>query len=134
MIAQKLLSCLKEKISRFGIIEGMPPEPIAIIPSVGPVVGPVLIYSHGDELVCIIKGITHAHFSSHNETLTEEEHLTIIIETIVDFLENLVQDKILLWKTLDNRMNGWIILHTGEIPTLVKEREYYVWSGPYVSK
>jgi len=92
----------------------------------------VLIYDHEREATVTIEGITHGHFSPYNAGISEGERDAIVTEMVMDFLEGLLNDRIVLWKATDVAIGGWLAREYVEQRSLSREdREYYVWSGPY---
>ncbi len=107
-------------------------NPIVRFPAVQKEVGDILIYDDGNEVTMYVEHITHSHFTSYDETITQEQREAIVTEDVISFLQALFADQVLLHTTPDNRRGGWMRLdrQDGSV-ALSPEERYYLWSKPY---
>ncbi len=90
--------------------------------------GEVEIIDDGNELTLIAGNFTHGHFSCY-ENISDEEKENQIVESAIDFLEAMFNDKVIFWGT-HKGMGGW---HRIDFDANFKEesgKEQYFWSGP----
>jgi hypothetical protein len=105
---------------------------IASLPSPCAEVGLLSIYDHDDEATVEVSSFGHSHFSCYLADLTLQDREQSIVEDVVRFLQALFADKVLLFRSLDRRSDGWKRLDLlDEAPALRSHEEYYLWSGPY---
>jgi hypothetical protein len=137
MIKDVLVPELSRRFAGLGSFTGTPPEPIAIFPAKHPDVGNVTVYDDGDEATVRIEKITHGHFSSYDESLSEAERDRWVTKCVFDFLDDLFADKVLLWVSESGRSGGWKVLRESLKPADVREGgdiRFFVWSGPVESE
>ncbi len=122
---------IKSLTDRFGELLVLNPTPTAFV-GFNPkhtAVGNVLIEQEGNELIVFVGDITHGHFGSYEDDLSEDERETVIASELVDFLADLFDDKILLFKARWG--GGWSRLEDGFKENLVTgRRTWFNWSGP----
>jgi hypothetical protein len=95
-------------------------------------VGGLEIYDDVDEATASISEITHGHFNPYDATLGEQQRDQQIVEDVISFLRALFADWVLLFRTPNRGMGGWLRLDLSlEPPILSSGREYFLWSGPY---
>ena len=89
-------------------------------------------YDDGDEATVDLTEVTHSHFNSYDESLSNEEHERRIAEDLVDFLKALFADQVLLFRTQNRGMGGWCRLdRSNECPRPEIRCEYFLWSRPF---
>ena len=94
-----------------------------------PAVGNVSIAQDGNELIVSVGDITHGHFASYEDNLSEKEHETVIALELIDFLADLFDDKILLFKARWG--GGWSRVEYGFKENFITgRRTWFNWSGP----
>ncbi len=92
-------------------------------------VGDIAIREDGSELILFIGNITHGHFGSYENDLSEEQHEQIIAESLVDFLLELLADKYFLFKSVNT--GGWArfdMIEEGDMQS--PNTQWFKWSGP----
>jgi hypothetical protein len=131
MIRDILLPRLMERFPGRGLRTGSPPDPIAVFPAAHPAVGEVSIWDDGDEAMVAIGDITHGHFNSDDESLTPEQKADQVAAGVLGFLEDLLADRALLWKSPDGGSGGWRISEYDEMISLMDGVDLtFRWSGP----
>jgi hypothetical protein len=101
----------------------------AIFPAKHPSVGNVIVEEDGPELNVSIGSITHGHFGSYEEALSEGEHAKVIAHDLVDFLLDLFADKYVLYKASGG--GGWTHIDwVKESDLNSPDIESFNWSGP----
>jgi len=106
--------------------------PVAVFASIHPEVGNVEIFDDGDELTVVLGRFTHSHFANYDEGIDEAERGKRITEALVEFLNDLFEDRIELYGN-HNGAGGARRLERGQRGLLSKAifgGESYVWSGP----
>ena len=94
-----------------------------------PEVGEVRIEEDGNELILCIGDITHGHFGSYEEGLSEQEHFEIIAESVVEFLAGLFSDEYYLFSS--ERSGGWTRFDMVKTSDMTSPNvRWYKWSGP----
>lgn len=95
-------------------------------------IGTLDIYDDGDEATVYITEVSHGHFNPYDASLSGEQRDREIAKDVIDFLRALFADKVLLFRTPDQRIGGWTRLDLSpKPPTFDPGREYFLWSGPY---
>lgn len=131
MLRVHLIAALERNFEDVPFTFGVAPDAVAILPSPCPEVGTLTIYDDGDEATVDISEITHGHFNSYDESLSDDEHERSTTGSVVGFLRELFADRVLLFRTPDRRMGGWQFLDMSpEVPPRETGCEYFVWSGP----
>jgi hypothetical protein len=106
------------------------PGAIITFPAKHPDVGDLKIYDDGGEARVEITRITHGHFGCWDDSLGKTEREKDIAETVLDFVGQLLDDKVLLHSTMEGRIGGWRPFD-GTKPIQRKPlTKYFVWSGP----
>ena len=132
MIRDHLIPALKREFPTWEISFDVPPNPIATFPASQEAVGKVLICDDGYEATVYIEKITHGHFNTYGEALTEDESAKVITEGVIDFLKALFSDQVLLHTNPDNRIGGWERLDLSDGPMQLEgSYRYFLWSKPY---
>jgi hypothetical protein len=95
-----------------------------------PAVGNLTLRDDGSEVTLELGAITHHHFNPYDASLSEFEAAEIIGSQLIEFIEALVADEILIWKTAGGG-GGCRGIETGEeLPRPGIGVEFYLWSGP----
>jgi hypothetical protein len=131
----KLIAVLTQKIGKNRFTIGSGDEPVITFPAAHSAVGDLQIWDDGFEATVTIGEITHGHFSCFEEGLTQNETEQHIVESVAEFVEDMLADRFLLWSAKDRASGGWQhIDFTSESPLLscLKQDavDYYLWSGP----
>ena len=127
MIAEALRT---ELAQRFPELSSLSNEGGLVMPAAHEAVGDVTISDDGNEATLCIGTITHGHFNDFREGVSPEAAARTIAEDVVSFLEALLADRVLLWRSDD--AGGWRILDTDEKPNVHSDSgtQFYLWSGP----
>ncbi len=94
-----------------------------------PEVGDMIIEVEDDDVRVHIGHITHCHFNWYpGDGVTEEVGQSSMIQEAIDFLKNVLNDKVVFWK-------GWWMdgsFSFDELATIKRKKRirYYLWSGP----
>ena len=128
MLKEKVIDALKQE---FGPTVKLEPisRKFAIFDAKHPDVGKVVVEENGSELILSIGNITHGHFGSYDSDLSDEEHASVIAESLVDFLRELFADNYFLFKSA--RSGGWARLDMIKPSDMLSPNTaWYKWSGP----
>jgi hypothetical protein len=123
-----LLPILRERFPGRGLVEGTPPEPCAMFPGTHPGIRGVSIYDDGHELTVCVDDLTHGHFAEYDDAMPEAEWASRIVESVVDFLDDLFADRVAVWGQF-NVGGGWYRIDLGGSGAGPGIPEF-VWSGP----
>ncbi|MFT3745289.1 MAG: hypothetical protein QM785_13475 [Pyrinomonadaceae bacterium] len=94
-----------------------------------PAVGNVSVQDDGTEITLFIGDITHGHFGSYEDDLSEEEHERVIAESLVEFLSDLFEDKYFLYTS--RHSGGWARFDmVQESDMQSPNTQWFKWSGP----
>jgi hypothetical protein len=126
MLSDILLQHLQQRFPGRGLRTGSPPDPVAVFPAVHPEVGDIAIYDDGDELTLVAGRFSHAHYADYDDAHTPEEKATIAAEQVVAFLEEIFEDRVVLWGTHEGG-GGW---YPRTDTNRAQASGRYVWSGP----
>jgi hypothetical protein len=96
MLAEKMTAALKREFPAAAINYDSPPKPIATIAAAQEAVGRIFIYLEDDEITVLVENISHAHFNPYDEDLSDEARAERIIPEVMEFLHQLLGDRILL--------------------------------------
>jgi len=129
MIRDQLLPALRARFASRGLQLGTSGNQIAVFPAIHPEVGDVTIWDDGDEVTIGIGEITHSHFNPYDDSLTSDQIAEQVTEEVSEFLQDLFEDRILLWKSLNGRSGGWQVLGRGD-DSPRGDNLTYLWSGP----
>lgn len=92
-------------------------------------VGNVVIQDDKTELIVSVGNITHGHFGSYEDGMSDEEHEAEVTSQLLEFLDNLFSDRYLLFKARWG--GGWTLAEEVEESKLrSKNRQWFKWSGP----
>jgi len=134
----KLEAALLAEFPDRAFSKGESPQIIAIFPGVRPEIGNVQIHQERDwEIVVSIGEITYVEFDAeYDESLSDEDWQEIITGWVIQFLRDLFNDEILMWKGKEQAVCGWTRIERGkkidpfgELP-LRPDCWFFVWSGP----
>jgi hypothetical protein len=105
------------------------PDRSIVVPAAHEEVGDVTIIDDGDEFTVYIGTITHGHFGDYDSTNPEERARTIV-DSLVGFLEDLVADRVLIWRS--DGSGGWRTIQADEQLNVQSDTgtQFYLWSGP----
>ncbi len=128
MLKETIIAALK---THFGAQVRLAPESreFASFEAKHPSVGDVVIEDDGMELIVSVGNITHGHFGSYEDGLSEAEHEKVIANHLVGFLEELFADRCLLFKA--SWGGGWTPVEDVQEKKLRSpRRQWFKWSGP----
>ena len=129
-----LQSALIKAFGGPGLRIGTYPEPAAVFAAVHPDVGDVTVRDQGTRVTVAIGDVIADDFLSFDGHLSRDERIERITKDVVRFLAELFADRLLFWRSTDNRNPGW--RERGDAgysePLVLDNRAYrrYVWSGP----
>lgn len=126
-IGEKALRRLRVRVA------GLQPHPsdanTLFIRGAHPEVGDVEIRDDDDELTVTIGLITHCHFNTFGEDISEEDaSAEAIAEHVASFLDHLVNDRVVLWS--HEGAGGARTFDEGESLEFEPGAQNYLWSGP----
>lgn len=131
MISEHLFPLLEQCFPDLGMTMQTEPCPTAVFPPVHPDIGPVTVSDECDEITIEIGGFTHNHYNRFGFDLSERERVLAITEDVLDFLQQLFNDRVLLYRNTREVYGGCRVLGPDEdIPPAGKGVEYFLWSGP----
>jgi hypothetical protein len=93
-------------------------------------VGDVRINDDEDEATLFIGDITHNHYNPYDESLSQEETDYIVSIEVIEFLNALLHDKILLWKTERGGGGCTHIDYEENMDKIIENNRSFLWSGP----
>jgi hypothetical protein len=132
MIRETLIPALKQKYPDEQIRFGSPPDAIAVFVAPHPGIGELHLMDYETEVIAFVGEITHGHFSTYNGETTQDEIDQAVTESVLEFLEDTFQDKVLFYQAKDGKGSGWQTIDSNEITKGLTEKAHcYVWSGPY---
>jgi hypothetical protein len=103
MIRDKLIPLLEQKFGTGSFVRGTVPNLIASFPPAHAEIGELKIFAAGSEIIVEIGEITHGHFDSLNQNVTQEEAEQEVAERVVNFIEDLFDNKYVLWRSKQRR-------------------------------
>ena len=118
LFGARLKQAIVERYGRERVRLSDPPDPVVTFNSPHPDVGELAIMDDCDEATIYMGKITHSHFDS--------------VEDVLNFLDDLFDDRVLLWSSKDGTRGGWRIRESQGIE-LVPNACNYLWSGPILS-
>lgn len=125
-IGEKALRRLRLRVAG---LQSHPSESnIVFIPAAHPDVGAVEIRDDEDELTVTIGTITHAHFNTFGEDISEEASADQIAEHVASLITDLVNDRVVLWS--HEGAGGWRTFDEDEPLEFEPGAQNYLWSGP----
>jgi|SRR5260221_6844447 len=131
MIRDLLVAKIKDRFPNRPFSQGTPPEAIVIFPAAHDEVGALSVYDDGNEARVEIAKITHGHFGCWDEGLSQTEREMDIAESVVDFVDQVFNEKVIFFLRTDGRVGGWQMLKPdGTRHEKKPEMSYYSWAGP----
>ena len=125
-IGEKALRRLRLRVA--GLQSHPSDAKILLIPAAHPDVGDVEIRDDEDELTVSVGTISHAHFNTFGEDISEEASADQIAENVASLLIDLVNDRVVLWS--HQGAGGWRTFDEGEPLEFEPRAQNYLWSGP----
>ena len=116
MFRDHLLPALKERFPDVPFVFDEPPKPIASLRSPCEALGGVEICDDGDELTVYLVNATHGHFRCYDDKLAQEEKEKQITSDVIEFLDALLNNRVVVWRFLNGWAGGWRVLRPGEHP------------------
>ena len=132
MLKEAVISALQ---ARFGDVVSINAESreFAVFAARHPDVGDVVIDDDGEELIVSVGTITHGHFGSYEDGLSEAAHHSVIVEDLIGFLDDLFADRVLLFAAAWG--GGWSLIEDVDEKKLHSpRRRWFKWSGPMAFK
>jgi hypothetical protein len=132
MIRDRLIPEIRVAFAGREMIVNPTGNPVVRFPAVQHETGDALIYDDGDEATVCVEHISHGHFNTYDDTLSQEQRDAIVTEDVIAFLRALFSDQVLLHVSPERHSGGWkrLDLCAGPIE-LMPEHRYYLWSRPY---
>lgn len=142
-IREALAAALTERFADRPLRIGAPPGPVAIFPAEHPEVGDVRVMETGIDgnfvAIVAVGDILSDHFQNYDNHLETDERVARLTNEVVRFLQELFADRLLLWRSTDDRNAGWRErgdASPGDVssrePLVLDNRTYRTcrWSGP----
>lgn len=104
-------------------------EGLITIPANNSDVGDIAIQDDKFEATVYICNFTHAHFGCYEDGFTEEQKNKYIVDSVVEFLQDMFNDQIVMWGSHENG-GGYYLKGDKSKLLFRKQREEWVWSGP----
>jgi len=144
LIPEPLLSALKLRLPSLSLrVEPSAEGDEIVIGAAHPAVGDLRISRDGPEAIVEIGSITHGHFASYEEGLSLAAASSSVIESLVDFIADVVSDRVLFWRAKGGGAGGWRVFNseadmsnlgtTEGVAGASFEAERFLWSGPLAS-
>lgn len=102
------------------------------IPAKNEEVGGVTIYDDSRELTVEVGNFTHWHASCYEGSFSEKEKINDVVSQVVDFLSDLFEEKIIMWRSVEAGGGFYNIefdLNEQDSPLEPEKEDRYVWSG-----
>lgn len=123
-----LHSELPSRFPEIAMAFGGPPGPIAWFPLPPPHTGNGVITHDGLEITVVLGDITHGHFDSYSEDTSVDVREREVCTQVCEFLQDLLQNKVLLWKAKNGMSGGW--RYEFSTDDFREDCDYFLWSGP----
>ena len=128
-ISDVLIPELRAKFADRGLRCGSSPDPIAVFPAQCEGLDDLKILDDGDEVTIYLGDVTHGHVNPYEEATTSEAAARWITTEVVEFLEELFEDRVVFWGIREGGSGGWQMSFNGDIPrSIPREAEVFVWS------
>jgi hypothetical protein len=105
-----------------------------VIPAKHAEFGDIEIEQEGEELILVAGHLTHVHFASYNNELSPAETYTAILDEILDFLDNVFNDRVVFWSVHRSGGGCYVVDADNDWSKSKLEGNEFVWSGPLASK
>ena len=132
-----LLKKLEKEIRRkFSNLDFTVNENIIVIKGTSQEVGNIEIEDNIKELIIVIGNFTHWHAACYDESLTKKEKEQQISDEVIDFLNDLFNDKIVMWGSHENGGGFYYVDYDENEHDAPIEKNgviKYVWSGKEIS-
>jgi hypothetical protein len=132
MLLDRIRTELAERLPGLAVQVESSGEPFITISAPSPLLGALEIHDDGDEATVYAGDLTHGHHNPYDPTLSTEARESWIAESVADFVEAAVEDRVLFWATADRRSGGWLRLEYEQVPVTAPGVVMTVWSGPWV--
>jgi len=131
MIRDVLGPALRARFASRGITAGTARGSVAVFPAMHPAVGDLSIRDDGDHATISIGNITNHQVNPHDADMSEKERTQWVTQAVMEFLERLFADRVLLLKGKTSSWGRIQMLDNDEpIPTISKDADAFLWSGP----
>lgn len=121
---EQLLS--KSLINSVCALSGAPPHPIIRIALPCSPNDTLEIVDDGDEATVIFGAYTHSHFGCYVDGLSQDQCHLEIAKNLIEFVTDVVSDRVLIWKSIDGRSGGWS--YDFDLSRLQDDCQYLLWS------
>ena len=126
-IRDVLLPALRAAFPHRGLRAGDTPNVVAVFPAACAEVGDLTIHDDGDEATIYLGHVTHTHFGPTYLDQPEDERALAIRDEVVEFLRELLADRVLLY-SVEGSEDGWS-RYDGTIPRdIPRSAKKFVWS------
>src|SRR5687768_3456956 len=107
MLATHIVTALSSAFPERAFIISSPPDPVATLDGPCGELSPLQICDDGDEATIYLGAITHGHFGCYEDGISGDERHRQIAENVVDFVRDLLSDRIVASSSLGGRIGGW---------------------------
>jgi hypothetical protein len=130
MLFERLTKSLREAFPDVPFVFAEPPEPVATLEGPCEEMSPLKVFDDGNEATIWLGIVTHGHFANYEEGITEDLRHQYIAVDVVEFVRDLIADRVVGMSSLGGRVGGWRRLEPGEpLPDRSRWKKQYVWSG-----
>lgn len=130
MLSEHLTRTFRETFPELPFVFAEPPNPVATLEGPCEEMSPLQIFDDGDEATIWLGTITHSHFGNYEEGITEDWRHQYIAEEVVEFVRDLIANRIVGMSSLGGRVGGWRRLEPGDpLPGSSPLKSQYLWSG-----
>ena len=131
MLSTHIITALSSAFPEIAFILSSPPDPVATLDGPCAELSPLQICDDGDEATVYLGEITHGHFGCYGNGITVDESHRQITEDVIDFVRDLLSDRIVASSSLGGRIGGWRRLSPEDhTPGPCMFKRQYVWSRP----
>jgi hypothetical protein len=127
-----LMPELVRLFSERGLVPGTG-DVIAVIPGVDAEVGDLTLWDDGDEVMVGLGTLTHTHFASYDDSLSNQDARAQIALEVTDFAQALLDERQWLWVS-PNGSAGFFAAPPQPLPSYVDADDVlYSWAGRKVN-
>lgn len=96
-------------------------------------IGNIDFEADGEEIIIYIGNFTHWHAGCYDETLNKEQKQKQVVNEVLDFLSDMLADKIVMWGSHETGGGFYYDENEQDVPLNPEEVDKYVWSGKKIS-
>ena len=124
-----MLPALRARFPNRAFVLGRAPTEIATFPAAHPGFGDLVIHDDAHEATIVLGTLMHTHIGSHYSTRTPEERDRAVVEDVLEFLNDLFEDRIVVW-CVPGKSGGYYYIgrKSARVP---QTATMFVWSGPH---